>query len=175
MEGRLELETTGPSGSCFVLTLPLAVAPAASAVAPSTEGEQAEGQPGLDILVAEDTPANQTVIRIMLNKLGHRVTMVANGQEAVDRFAQDRFDLVFLDIQMPVMDGFEAATRIRASGDRGRTVPLVALTAFSQAADRERAYECGLGQFVSKPVRIAQIAQVIAAARSADGPTAIRT
>jgi CheY-like chemotaxis protein len=110
----------------------------------------------------------------MMQKLGHRVTMVANGQEAVDAFLRDRFDIVFLDIQMPVMDGFEAATRIRASGDRGRVVPLVALTAFSQAADRERAYECGLAQFVSKPVRIAQIEQVIAAARPADGP-AIRT
>ncbi len=174
MDGRLELETTGPSGSCFVLTLPLTVAPAASAAAPSPESARAESQPGLDILVAEDTPANQTVIRIMLQKLGHRVTMVANGQEAVDAFLRDRFDIVFLDIQMPVMDGFEAATRIRASGDRGRVVPLVALTAFSQAADRERAYECGLAQFVSKPVRIAQIEQVIAAARPADGP-AIRT
>jgi CheY-like chemotaxis protein len=175
MDGRLELETTGPSGSCFVLTLPLTVAPAASAAAPSPESARVESQPGLDILVAEDTPANQTVIRIMLQKLGHRVTMVANGQEAVDAFLRDRFDIVFLDIQMPVMDGFEAATRIRASGDRGRVVPLVALTAFSQAADRERAYECGLAQFVSKPVRIAQIEQVIAAALPADGSPAIRT
>jgi signal transduction histidine kinase/ActR/RegA family two-component response regulator len=175
MDGRLELESTGTSGSCFVVTLPFTAAPEASAMAQAAEGAQAEGQPGLDILVAEDTPANQTVIRMMLQKLGHRVTMVANGQEAVDAFARDRFDLVFLDIQMPVMDGFEAATRIRARGDRGRATPLVALTAFSQAADRERAYECGLTQFVSKPVRIAQIAQVIAATRPGAGSSDIRT
>jgi CheY-like chemotaxis protein len=99
---------------------------------------------------------------------------IAELLRLIDRW-RDEFDIVFLDIQMPVMDGFEAATRIRASGDRGRVVPLVALTAFSQAADRERAYECGLAQFVSKPVRIAQIEQVIAAARPADGSPALRT
>jgi signal transduction histidine kinase/ActR/RegA family two-component response regulator len=158
MDGRLDLETTGPGGSCFVLTLPFVAAPAAAPGPAPAMTMPAAPRRVLDILVAEDTPANQLVIGKILEKLGHRATIVADGRQAVDAAAAGAYDLVFLDIQMPVMDGFEAARRLRAGGS---AVPLVALTAFSDVADRERAQACGFSQFVSKPVRIAQIAQAI--------------
>jgi signal transduction histidine kinase/ActR/RegA family two-component response regulator len=166
MDGQLELEETGPAGSRFVLAIPLVDAAVAAPVAPTADHRVVSSDASLAVLVAEDTPANQIVIRAMLERMGHRPTLVADGQQAVETFARGGFDIVFLDVQMPVMDGFEAARRIRASGPVGAAVPLVALTAFSQRADRDRALASGFDQFVSKPVRLAQIADAIATARS---------
>jgi CheY-like chemotaxis protein len=100
----------------------------------------------------------------MLEGLGHRVRIVGNGLEAVEAFVQDRFDVVLVDIQMPVMDGFEAARRIRAAGGRGATVPILALSAFTQASDREQAAASGIVGFLSKPIRQRELAAAIARA-----------
>eukprot|EP01037_Dinobryon_pediforme_P018757 gene18757-19063_t len=81
------------------------------------------------ILVAEDNPANQKVIGLFLNPIGAHVTMVENGQEALDALAVEPFDLVLMDMQMPVMDGLEATRRLRSSDSRNRNVPVLALTA----------------------------------------------
>jgi len=89
------------------------------------------------------------------------VSEAANAEEGVRMIRDLAPDLVFLDIQMPVMDGFEAARRIRAAD---ASLPLIALTAFSDIADRERAQACGFTHFVSKPVRVAQVAEAIEAA-----------
>jgi signal transduction histidine kinase/CheY-like chemotaxis protein len=161
MEGSLELARTGPEGSSFVLTLPLvACAPAADPAAP-VAAEKIEDASPLRILVAEDTAASQLVVRLMLERLGHSVEIVEDGQAAVEAYARGGFDAVFLDLQMPRMDGYEAARAIRASGAAGAAVPLVALTAFSQPAERERAQASGFSQFVSKPVRIGQVEDAI--------------
>jgi len=143
-----------------VLALPLVVA-APAAVAAATPAEGPEDARPLRILVAEDTAASQLVIRLMLGRLGHSVEIVEDGQAAVEAFARGGFDAVFLDLQMPRMDGYEAARAIRAGGQAGAAVPLVALTAFSQPAERERAQASGFAQFVSKPVRIAQVEEAI--------------
>jgi hypothetical protein len=160
MDGALELARTGPDGSSFVLSLPLVAAAPAPAQAPASPA-MGEAGSGLRILVAEDTAASQLVIRLMLERLGHSVEIVEDGQEAVEAFARGGFDAVFLDLQMPRMDGYEAARAIRASGPAGASVPLVALTAFSQPAERERAQASGFSQFVSKPVRMAQLDEAI--------------
>jgi CheY-like chemotaxis protein len=115
----------------------------------------------LHILVAEDTPAHQMVVKLMLNGLGHDVTLVNNGAEAVEAFGSARFDAVFLDIQMPVMDGYTAARAIRSSGDEGRSVPIAALTAFTQDSDREKARDCGIRHFVTKPIRAKDLTRVL--------------
>jgi len=124
--------------------------------------EAAEARPrALDwkprVLLAEDTPVNQEVAMAMLEGIGCRVTLVANGQLAVEAVERERFDLVLMDCQMPVLDGFGAAMRIRAreqqrSADSHEpAVPIVAVTAHAMEGDRERCLEAGMDDHLSKP------------------------
>lgn len=155
------LRSTG-RGARFALQVPLREAPAETTNArnPGTS----TGARALEVLVAEDTPTNQLVVRLMLEGLGHHVRIVGNGLEAVEAFGSGNFDLVFLDIQMPVMDGFEAARRIRQMGGRGADVPVVALSAFTQSSDREQALAAGMSGFLPKPIRQRELAAAIAGA-----------
>jgi signal transduction histidine kinase len=160
MGGSIELASSSEKGSCFKVQLPLRqAAPAESAEIKPITGPSALGS--LHILVAEDTPANQMVIKLMLGGLGHQVTLVNNGAEAVEAFGSTHFDAVFLDIQMPIMDGYEAARTIRASGEAGRAVPIAALTAFTQDSDRKKASDCEIHHFVPKPIRAKDLTRVL--------------
>jgi CheY-like chemotaxis protein len=107
----------------------------------------------LQILVAEDTPASQLVIKALLEKRGHRVHVVADGAEAVEAARALAYDAILLDIQMPVMDGYEAARRIRDLPAPNGAAPIVALTAQAMPSDRQRALAAGMTDHVSKPVR----------------------
>ena len=111
----------------------------------------------LRILVAEDTPANQIVARAMLEKLGHRVQVVSDGDEAVAAARNGAFDLILMDVQMPGMDGYEATRRIRNLGTPVAATPIVALTAFAQPSDREKAIAAGMTDYISKPIRIDEL------------------
>lgn len=111
------------------------------------------------ILVVEDNPINQKVAVKMIEKLGYRVNVAGNGQEAVESLAQIDYALVFMDCQMPVMDGLEAARIIRQQEARrpegsGKSshVPIIAMTANAMAEDRQRCLEAGMDDFLSKPV-----------------------
>ena len=161
MGGNVELRDDPTPGACFVLTLPLRAVSASTWVATAEHTGVGQGQ-GVRVLVAEDTPANQLVIRMILETAGYSVTLAANGLEAVEAFAAGIFDIVILDIQMPVMDGFEAVRRIRSSGPAGATVPVVALTAFTQDSDREKALASGFTEFTSKPIRPKDIKALLA-------------
>lgn len=152
MGGAVELLPDTARGACFTVSLPLRRADEAIQLSPAISSTATAGLP-LHILVAEDTPANQLVIRLMLQGRGHTVTLADNGLEAVNAFGSERFDVVFLDIQMPIMDGYEAAKQIRSSSTWGQAVPIVALTAFTQNSDRDRARESGVSHFLSKPIR----------------------
>ena len=111
------------------------------------------------ILVAEDNPTNQLVAVRTLEKLGYRADAVATGLEALRTLERVPYDLVFMDVQMPEMDGLEAARRIRApeSKAKNRDVPIIAMTAHAMAGDRERCLEAGMNDYVSKPVRPAEL------------------
>jgi signal transduction histidine kinase/DNA-binding NarL/FixJ family response regulator len=111
----------------------------------------------LRILVAEDTPANQIVARAMLEKLGHRVQVVSDGGEAVAAARNGAFDLILMDVQMPGMDGYEATHRIRKLDAPVAAIPIVALTAFAQLSDREKAIAVGMSDHISKPIRIDEL------------------
>lgn len=107
----------------------------------------------LRVLVAEDTPVNQTVARRMLESLGCEVEIVENGQVAVERATASEFDLVLMDCQMPVMDGFLATHALRTGeSEKVRSLPIVAMTANAMAGDRERCLEAGMDDYLVKPV-----------------------
>ncbi len=140
----------------FSLVLPLARSLSAGPILTSRNlGEPALG-PGLRILVAEDDPVSQLSIRRVLESEGHTARCVSNGREALSALARERYDVVIMDIQMPVMNGMEAAAAIRA-GVRGvldRNIPIIALTAYALPGDRETFLAAGMDDYLSKPVII---------------------
>jgi CheY-like chemotaxis protein len=105
------------------------------------------------VLVAEDNRTNQRLVLRLLEKAGYSTSVVGNGREALDRLAAERFDVVLMDVQMPVMDGLEAASALRV-GERGtsRHQPVIAMTAHAMAGDRERCLGAGMDDYLSKPV-----------------------
>ncbi len=137
--------------------------------APSAE-ESPPSRP-LRILVAEDSAVNQKLIAGLLEPRGHRLVMVTSGQEAVEAYRRHAFDLVLMDIQMPEMDGLEAAAAMRRiDAATARRVPIVAMTAYGLADDRRQCLAAGMDQYLSKPIRAKELLAVVAAvARSAEG------
>ncbi len=116
----------------------------------------------LRILLVEDNSVNQLLALRMLEKRGHAVTVVGNGREALDALETGLFDLVFMDVQMPIMDGLEATAAIRAKEKKsGGHVPIVAMTAHAMAGDEERCIAAGMDGYLSKPIRIDALSDVL--------------
>jgi two-component system sensor histidine kinase/response regulator len=114
------------------------------------------------VLLAEDNLVNQKLQSRLLEKLGHEVTVVGTGKEAVSAVASGVFDLIVMDVQMPEMDGLEAASLIRSQQKDGeRRIPIMALTAHAAAEDRERCRAAGMDGYLSKPVRMADLESAI--------------
>ncbi|SJZ90495.1 Hpt sensor hybrid histidine kinase [Enhydrobacter aerosaccus] len=160
MGGRIGVDSRPGHGSTFWFELALEQAPAEQ-LQPQAEDAARPMQRPLRILVAEDTPANQVVVRAMLEQLGHRVQVVSDGDEAVTAAAARAFDLILMDVQMPLVDGYEAARRIRALPGQSAQAPIVALTAFAQPTDRERALAAGMTEYLRKPIRMRELATMI--------------
>jgi len=168
MGGTLGVNSLEGRGSIFWFTAVFDLAPAGRPQA-APEGREA-GSRRLDvktppasnarILVAEDNATNRDVALALLGKLGYKGSGVANGAEAVEALRHDRYDLVLMDCEMPVMDGFEATRRIRASA--GPAIPIIALTADAMAADRDRCLAQGMNDYLSKPVDLGRLAEVLA-------------
>jgi len=105
------------------------------------------------ILLVEDNSINRKVVVNLLKKYGHRVDAVENGRQALDILTRERFNLILMDVQMPVMDGIETTTHFRASEDREHPTPIIAMTAHALTGDIERCFACGMDDFISKPVK----------------------
>jgi CheY-like chemotaxis protein len=112
------------------------------------------------VLLVEDNPVNQLVAKGMLGKLGCEVTTAAHGGEALDQLEQRDFDLVLMDCNMPVMDGYEASRQIRRSG-RWPQLPIVALTANAMSEERERCRAAGMSDYLAKPFRREELAALL--------------
>lgn len=124
------------------------------------------------ILVAEDNLVNQLVVNAFLSELGHDVVIVNDGQQAVDLLGSDHFDMVFMDIEMPVLDGRQATQAIRkgAAGVINSNIPIVALTAHDDDDERERSAQAGMNDFLCKPLDLERIRAVIDKEMTDSGP-----
>jgi CheY-like chemotaxis protein len=118
------------------------------------------------ILLAEDNPVNQRVAMTMLSKMGHRVTLATNGLQALEHWRRSDFDLIFMDVQMPEMNGLQATEQIRREEAGLAHVSIVAMTASAMSEDRDRCLAAGMDDFISKPVSYSAIEQMIAATSS---------
>ncbi len=119
----------------------------------------------LRILVAEDNPVNQLLVRMLLERAGHRVTVAGDGREALALLRDGAWDLTFMDVQMPVMDGFEATAALREwEMTTGNHVPVIALTAHAMQGDKERCLRGGMDGYVVKPIRAGELFEAIEAA-----------
>ncbi|MCA9727069.1 MAG: response regulator, partial [Candidatus Eisenbacteria bacterium] len=158
MGGEIEVRSELGRGSEFALRLTL----------PVTECPQSGDEVGQEeilakhrILLVEDNPINQKVAKHMLDRLGQETDIAVNGVEAISMVGKKRYDLVLMDCQMPVMDGYEATARIRQLDD-GVGLPIVALTARAMAGDREHCLAAGMDDFLPKPVRLTELQGVLA-------------
>jgi len=113
------------------------------------------------VLVVEDTVVNQKVAQMMLEKLGVTVVIAENGQTAVSKFREGSFDLIFMDCQMPVLDGFKATEAIRSLESEGKRIPIIALTANVVKEEKDKCYASGMDDFVSKPVSQQMLAKML--------------
>lgn len=190
MGGSIHVQSQAGQGSRFWVDIPFEVAPdAVSSPMPllplrhpqprSQPQQQPQAQApspvvpvfkGQRVLVAEDNEINQRVVLAMLAHLGVHVTLVTDGAQAVQAVANAAYDLVLMDCQMPVMDGYEATARIRALPGAAARVPIVAVTAHALADDRSACLAAGMDGYVSKPLSGARLQQLLA--EYLDEPTA---
>jgi PAS domain S-box-containing protein len=165
--GSVAVESRVGKGSRFTISLPWdgcvtghAPCQAAGEAGPAP-ARALEGVPGRPlILLAEDNEGNIETFSDYLLSRGYRLSVARDGEEAVRRAAEERPDLIMMDIQMPGVDGLEATRRIRAGG-AAPGVPIVALTALAMTGDRERCLEAGADEYLSKPVSLKQLARII--------------
>jgi signal transduction histidine kinase/ActR/RegA family two-component response regulator/HPt (histidine-containing phosphotransfer) domain-containing protein len=157
MGGSIEVESSVGLGTAFTVRLVFTV-PAVDSAPPFAAVRDTEAcgdSPAVsrDILLVDDVEINQELARIVMEKQGHRVTIAGNGAEAVDAFRNKQFDMIFMDIQMPVMDGFRATQAIREmERERGGHIPIVAMTAYAASGDRQKCLDSGMDSYISKPV-----------------------
>lgn len=116
---------------------------------------------GLRILLAEDNQINQMIAIKQLKKLGCHCDAVANGKEAIEALRNITYDLVLMDCQMPELDGYEATRQIRAMNEKFSSIPIVAMTAHAMKGDREKCLEAGMSDYVTKPIAISDLSEVI--------------
>jgi len=109
----------------------------------------------LNILIAEDNPVNQKVTQLMLQRIGHRADLAANGQEVLRAMENRAYDLVLMDIQMPDMNGIEATKHIRSRWQQGPKI--IAITSFDPEFCREQCFSAGVDDFINKPIRMNEL------------------
>jgi hypothetical protein len=107
---------------------------------------------GARVLLVDDNAVNRQVVKLFMVQLSPKIVEAVNGEEALARLAEQDFDIVLLDVHMPVMDGKEAIKRIRASDKLWRDIPVIALTADAMSGDKERYLAMGMNDYISKPI-----------------------
>jgi CheY-like chemotaxis protein/anti-sigma regulatory factor (Ser/Thr protein kinase) len=161
--GEITLTSEKGKGSVFSLIIPAGIDPAAQPLLNRQKiiddaGKVKENRFSGCILVAEDVKTNQMLMKFLLEKMGLKVTIAENGAEAVDKALGQKFDLIFMDIQMPKVNGYEAARTLRSKGIK---IPIVALTAGTMEGDEEKCIEAGCDAYLSKPVILSKLIEIL--------------
>lgn len=175
MGGRIDVDSRVGEGSTFILNLPFEravdvvedVRPVEPVAAPVEESGRVPC-----VLVVDDHPVNREVARIMLEAFGCEVVEVCDGQQALNAVAEQAFDLVLMDVRMPVMDGLEATRRIRSMPDAGASLSIVAMTADAMPEDVTRCLAAGMNAHMAKPINQAGLLTVVNRALTGDLPPA---
>ena len=158
MSGTMGLRSEPNKGSEFFFDLPFKVRAAAQVARPAHAAGAVQGGRALKVLVAEDGEDNQLLIELLLKRKGAHITIVENGQLAVTKLEQNHFDLVLMDLEMPVMNGFDAVAAIRENEVRkGGHVPVVALSAHALVGYREKCLVAGMDDYLTKPLDAAAL------------------
>ncbi len=163
MGGQLGCESTPEAGSMFWFTIRVREAGQAQRAEPQNEENQAAGPLKGHLLVVEDNQVNQMVIAAYLDQFGLTYDVAVNGAEAVKMVQQCQYDVVLMDIMMPVMDGLEATRQIRALSPPLNSIPIIALTANAMKGDRENYLAAGMQGYVSKPLSAESLFSALAA------------
>ncbi len=162
MDGSVHVESEVGAGSRFQVYFP--ILPVMDPSRPEASC-QVEESPNTDmvtrVLLVEDNPINQLMTMRVLEKLGHYAELAKNGQEAVDLLQYTNFDIILIDIHMPVLDGLEATKEIRAMSHDAASTTIIALTASAMIGSREKCLEVGMDEYLSKPVRIKELKSMI--------------
>ncbi|WP_375748759.1 ATP-binding protein [Vibrio sp. HN007] len=168
MGGVIQVDSQKGKGSCFVFTVPLSSSERVVDTEAPLEAEPSDVEDFVfsypyKILLVEDNEVNQEVATIMLESMGLQVDAAINGREAISKLKQGVYDLVLMDIQMPVMDGLDATRAIRAQEEalNANSLPVIALTANAMEGDMERCLEAGMDSYLSKPFSRTQLLDVI--------------
>jgi signal transduction histidine kinase/ActR/RegA family two-component response regulator len=164
MGGQISLESTPGQGSVFHFSLPLGIVAKPAMVPIKARQAGPMARRALNILVAEDNLVNQKLLAMLLTKLGHQVSIAGNGAEALAEIAEKSFDVVLMDMQMPVMDGHEATRQIRAdeAADPARPrLPVFAITAAALPEEREAGLAAGVDGYLTKPINKQELLELL--------------
>lgn len=167
MQGEIGYESTLGEGSTFWFKVPLNLASAADTAATSLETDRSpeitasSTETVLKILVVEDYEDNRILFMMLLENLGYQADAVTNGVEFLEQMAGQDYDMVLMDCQMPMMDGYEATRQLRQrEGDQKHTI-IIGLTAHAMEGDRQKCLDAGMDDYMSKPVRLEALAEMI--------------
>jgi CheY-like chemotaxis protein len=156
MGSHIELKSTYNKGSNFSFEVDFKIAKTVKDM--KNEDIYLDAGISLNILVAEDNEVNLMVISKMLTRIGHRFDHAADGQIALDLVLKNNYDLVLMDVQMPVMDGIQATRKIR---EKEIDIPIIALTANAFREDRERCISSGMNEFLTKPLKLIDLKNLL--------------
>ena len=162
MGGSMAVESEHGAGTTMYFCVPFTFGKPTDAPVTKTSDENLSSDK-LSILFAEDDRVSRLSVCHLVRKLGHDIVAVEDGRQALQAIAEGDFNLVLMDIQMPVMDGVEATTRIRAgeAGPDQRDIPIIALTAYAMVGDKERFLEAGMNDYISKPVEMNDLQKIL--------------
>jgi CheY-like chemotaxis protein len=170
MSGQIFLESEVGRGSSFWFELTLPIAPALEPESFDLDATATQSGPRPAVLLVEDNPINQRIAARLLQRAGVDVTIASNGLAAVRQFADRPFDAVFMDCQMPEMDGWQAARFIRRHENGQSRTPIIALTAAAMKGERERCLDAGMDDYLTKPLDLAQLQRALSQWLPAAGP-----